>query len=82
MNDVLLRIRMNGRPFKDWVPDKYSDYFVKRHFRCDMPEVLSPHLKNQRDEPSDYDDILDEDNFDADADFDNELYLSGKSVLF
>ena len=73
---------MNGRPFKDWVPDKYSDYFVKRHFRCDMPEVLSPHLKKQIDEPSDYDDILFEDDFDVDADYNNELYLSGKSILF
>ena len=81
MCDDLLRIRMNGRPFKHFVADKYTDYFVNIHERCDMPEVLSPFKKPEVDQ-IDFDDIIDEDFFDADLDYENEMYLSGKSIIF
>ena len=80
MCDALLRIRMNGKPFRLFVPDKYSEYFISKHERCDKPKVLSP-FKKQKAESFEESTIV-EDQYDADVDFENEIYLSGKSVLF
>ena len=79
MCDALLRIRMNGKPFRLFVPDKYSEYFISKHERCDKPEILSPY-KKQKAMP--VEEFVLEDEFDSDVDFENEIYLSGKSVLF